>query len=1133
MKNHFPKPPEIMRVILLAVFTTVFNLYSFSQPGSSVQVSSLFADHMVLQRGKAVPVFGTAPENTIVSVSFNGQTVSDTSDANNNWKVWLEPMDANTFGQTMTIQGKNTLTVNDILIGDVWLCSGQSNMDWRLSGCERPEDISTADFPGIRQFTVPIMSSGNPLTSVSGNWMVCSPETAGGFTAVGFYYARKIYLEQEENVPIGLILSSVGGTTIDLWLSPEGTSDIPELSPLYNQGIVPSGPFSLFNGMIHPLAPYGIKGAIWYQGENAELTKQTKDSYFLKLKALTQGWKRLWGMDDFPFNLVMIANWGTIENTFVPDTIGGKGWDSDTRIQQLNAMALPHTGVASAIDIGDIYSNPDVWKAWHPANKLDVGDRLALWPLKYDFGMEQIVESGPVLKEVSASGSTLVCSFDYIGSGLMVGKKDWYVTTQDVTETSSLKSFVISDETGNWYEADAIISDDHVVLSSASVAEPHGIGYACWQNPLGANLYNKEGLPAAPFYIGNVHEKYVIESTAGAGGAINPAGTKSVLPRTTSLYKIIPEDGFYIEDVKVDGVSVGSVRYYTFDPVYDNHNIVASFSNTAPEYRITVTKNSGGLVLPAGDVITVKQGGNVEFNVYPDTTINYSISVDDAPLGERLTYTFADVRKDHNITIDFSCQIRSMSGFGGNIQPSGDVNVKTGSDQAFTITPLPGFSISEVIVDGESLGNQSTYTFNSIAEAHSILATFTPTATGTGRIPLENELVFACLSDSLPKANTSGSWPAWFPEGKKFAKINSPVVEVIDRNKFSKNSSLNGDGYNVGTYTSGIQCNGASIIAVVKPSSYGSADVNWHSVVDVFYDRLVLGVMNSSGKVVVRRNGSLDYSSATIPDGQTTVLSLIVQPDGKYKVFANGSEIMSKSTVNQFSSIIPGTFKTITIGRNGPDNWTTFNGSIGDVFLYKAALPENDRIQLETYIFNRLSNVGDQEPPTPPTNLIGEGASSSSIVLRWEASNDNVAVTGYNIYNNGIFIGTTTELAFTVTELNGGTEYSFTVKAIDGAGNISASSEKCLASTLPVNVLITQNEIKTIYPNPVTSELTIKSKDDEITVLSIYDLLGNILHTENFSGKIVIERKVFGSQGIYIIGLKNSTQTSTAKVVVR
>jgi len=594
---------------------------------AEVRLARIFSDDMILQRGTEVRIWGWADAGEKVTVTLGGQSQSATAGRDGLWGVKLKPMQASSEGRQLVVKGANTITLRNVLVGDVWLCSGQSNMDWRLSGCERPEDISTADFPGIRQFTVPIMSSGNPLTSVSGNWMVCSPETAGGFTAVGFYYARKIYLEQEENVPIGLILSSVGGTTIDLWLSPEGTSDIPELSPLYNQGIVPSGPFSLFNGMIHPLAPYGIKGAIWYQGE-----------------------------DDFPFNLVMIANWGTIENTFVPDTIGGKGWDSDTRIQQLNAMALPHTGVASAIDIGDIYSNPDVWKAWHPANKLDVGDRLALWPLKYDFGMEQIVESGPVLKEVSASGSTLVCSFDYIGSGLMVGKKDWYVTTQDVTETSSLKSFVISDETGNWYEADAIISDDHVVLSSASVAEPHGIGYACWQNPLGANLYNKEGLPAAPFYIGNVHEKYVIESTAGAGGAINPAGTKSVLPRTTSLYKIIPEDGFYIEDVKVDGVSVGSVRYYTFDPVYDNHNIVASFSNTAPEYRITVTKNSGGLVLPAGDVITVKQGGNVEFNVYPDTTINYSISVDDAPLGERLTYTFADVRKDHNITIDFSCQ---------------------------------------------------------------------------------------------------------------------------------------------------------------------------------------------------------------------------------------------------------------------------------------------------------------------------------------------------------------------------------------------------------------------------------------------------------------------------------------------
>ncbi len=1133
MKIDFPKLPEIARVIFFVVFTAVFGLYGFSQSGSAIQVSSLFADHMILQRGKAVPVYGTAPENAIISVSFNGQTVSDTSDANNNWKVWLDPMDANPIGQTMTIQGGNTLTLDDILIGDVWLCSGQSNMDWRLGGCERPEDISTADYPGIRQFTVPMMSSGHPLTSVSGSWMVCTPETASGFTAVGFYYARKIYLEQEGNVPVGLILSSVGGTTIDLWLSPEGTSDIPALSPLYNQGIVPSGPFSLFNGMIHPLAPYGITGAIWYQGENAELTKQTKDSYFLKLKALSQGWKRLWGMDDFPFNLVMIANWGTIANTFLPDTIGGKGWDSDTRIQQLNALALPHTGVASAMDIGDIYSNPDIWKAWHPADKLDVGDRLALWPLKYDFGIEEIVESGPVLKDVVASGSTLVCSFDYVGSGLMVGKKDWYVPTQDVTATSSLKSFVISGATGNWYEADAIISDDKVVLSSASVAEPRRMGYACWPNPLGANLYNKEGLPAAPFYVGNVSERYSIESMAGQGGEISPAGTKSLLRRTASLYTIIPDEGFYIEDVKVDGVSAGSVRSYTFDPVYGNHSIVATFSNTVPEYRITVTKNSGGLVLPLGDVIAVKQGRNVEFNVYPDSTIRYFISVDGAPLGERLTYTFADVREDHNIDIAFSCVISSLSGFGGNILPSGDVIVKTGSDQMFTIAPLPGFSISDVIVDGESKGSLDSYTFNSIAETHSIVTKYTPTVPGIGRIPLENELVFACLADSLPKLGASGSWPAWFPEGKKFAKINSPVVEMIDGNKFSKNLYLDGDGYNAGTYASGIECNGASIVAVVKPNPFGSADMNWQSVVDLFYDRLVLGVMNSTGKVVVRRNGSLDYSIASIPAGQTTVLSLVVQPDGKYKVFANGSEIMSRSTASSFKSITPGTFKTITIGRNGPDSWTTFNGSIGDVFLYKAALTENDRVQLETYIYNSLSNVGDQVPPLPPLNLIGAGSSSSSIELNWNAASDDVGVAGYNIYNGGVFLGTTAELVFTVSGLIGSKEYSFTVKAVDGAGNISAASKKYVVSTLPVNVPNTCERLMAIHPNPVTSELIVESGVDEITTLTIYDVLGNVLHVEKFSDRVVIERKIFGKQGIYIIGLKSSKQVSSTKIVVK
>ena len=743
----------------------------------------------------------------------------------------------------------------------------------------------------------------------------------------------------------------MGGTPIDLWLSPEGATDIPVLKPLFTQGIVPGGPFSLFNGMIYPLAPYGIKGAIWYQGENSELTKQSNDSYYLKLKALSQGWKRLWHMDDFPFNLVLIANWGTLPETFVPDTVGGKGWDSDTRIQQINAMALPHAGVASALDIGDIYANPDIWKQWHPADKLDVGDRLALWPLKYDSLVPGIVESGPVLKEVVVSGRTLICSFDYCGSGLMVGKKDWYLPVQDVTTTASLNRFVISGANGNWYQADAVIKGENVIVSSASVPEPRGVGYACWQNPLGANLYNKEGLPAAPFFVGNVNESYTISASAGAGGTISPGGTKSLLRRKTTRYTIKPNEGFFIEDVLVDGVSAGSVKSYTFDPVYENHEITAKFSPSCPKYTISVSKNDGGTVSPTGDLITVKQGNSLTFNLYPGPTIRYSVKVDGTPVGERLSYTFSDIRENHTIDIAFSSIINAQSAFGGNILPGGEVITKTGSDQSFTIKSLQGYSISDVIVDGESLGKHTSYSFRNVSKKHSILARFKPTITPkASTIPCKNELILACSSCSLSLGKTPGGWPAWFPENKTFEKIANPEVIAIDGIKFSKNLYLNGDGYSAGSYASPIACRGASIVAVVKPCRFGSADLNWQSVVDIFYDRLVLGVMNSTGKVVVRRNGSIDYSDVSIPDGQTTILSLVVQPDGKYKVFANGSEIMSNQTTSTFTTLEPGNFKTISIGRNGPDSWTTFNGAIGDVLIYKTALTDSERIGLETNI---------------------------------------------------------------------------------------------------------------------------------------------------------------------------------------
>ena len=179
---------------------------------AEVRLSNVFGDHMVLQRGKAVSVFGTAVPGEKVVVEFHGQSLTTTTDAQGNWQVQLSAMRADLTAQAMTITGSNTITLNDVLIGDVWLCSGQSNMDMRLGGCNRKEDIDSADFPGIRSFRTPLTAAAVPLKTLKGNpkWIVCSPNTAGGFSAVAFYFARKIYQENNAAIPIGLIVASVG-----------------------------------------------------------------------------------------------------------------------------------------------------------------------------------------------------------------------------------------------------------------------------------------------------------------------------------------------------------------------------------------------------------------------------------------------------------------------------------------------------------------------------------------------------------------------------------------------------------------------------------------------------------------------------------------------------------------------------------------------------------------------------------------------------------------------------------------------------------------------------------------------------------------------------------------------------------
>ncbi|MBN2037108.1 MAG: discoidin domain-containing protein [Chitinispirillaceae bacterium] len=316
--------------------------------------------------------------------------------------------------------------------------------------------------------------------------------------------------------------------------------------------------------------------------------------------------------------------------------------------------------------------------------------------------------------------------------------------------------------------------------------------------------------------------------------------------------------------------------------------------------------------------------------------------------------------------------INANLGFGGSITPA-SANLWPDGSQTFTITPLAGYSVASVIVDGADAGAVTTYTFSNVNENHTITVRF-KSGGQSGSIPQTSQLIFACLADTLPLSGAIANWPTLFPAGKSCTKMNNPSVKIIAGKKFVQNNATEADGFVFGSsYSSAIACAGASIVAVVAPVRTSNADA-WNSVVDVFYDRLVLGVINNTGKVYSRRNGTAQTSTYAIPEKQVTILSMMVQPNGNYSVYANGTQIISTTSTSAMSSLVPGVGgdwqRFINVGRNNPDGWSTYNGNIGDVFLYKIALSDVERQQLEANIGNRLltGEVTAIVPETRPVN---------------------------------------------------------------------------------------------------------------------------------------------------------------------
>jgi sialate O-acetylesterase len=497
---------------------------------AEVRLPKVFSSHMVLQQEKPLVVWGWAEPNEKITVELATGSQQVQANERGEWRLVLPAMKAG-GPYTLTVTGSSTVRFEDVMVGEVWLCSGQSNMEMGIGMClDAQNEIAAADYPGIRLLMVTKSWKPEPQKDIEGTWKVCSPKTVaeggwGGFSACAYYFGRELH--KKLGVAVGLIDSSWGGTRIEPWTPPEGFAAVPALKREYElvqlgdprtvahqqrleqflqeterwqaaarqaltaRALVPPMPTypaellpprdvqhatSLYNGMIHPVQPFALRGAIWYQGESNATEGML---YAERMKALIAGWRQMWGEGDFPFYFVQIAPYTYGFNAEVI----GEFWEAQTA-----AEAIPNTGMAVITDIGDL-------KDIHPKNKQEVGRRLALWALAKTYGQATLVYSGPTFKAMAIEGDRLRLSFDNVGGGL---------ASRDGKPLSWFE--VIDADEGGFVPAEARIDGSAVVLSAPTVKHPVAMRFA-WSMLAEPNLMNAEGLPAGAFRAGTVPKR--------------------------------------------------------------------------------------------------------------------------------------------------------------------------------------------------------------------------------------------------------------------------------------------------------------------------------------------------------------------------------------------------------------------------------------------------------------------------------------------------------------------------------------------------------------------------------------------------------------------------------------------------
>ena len=448
---------------------------------SQVTLPPFFNCNMVLQQGIEIPVWGWASPGEKVTVTLEKNVAKARTDKDGKWRVNLPKM---AYGgpYKMTVKGKNFRTIENIMIGEVWVCSGQSNMEFKVARTKDANaEIAAANYSNIRLFTVKKRVSKEPQENLEeGEWWECNPQSVKDFSAVGYFFGRNLY--EKLNVPIGLIHTSWGGTVAETWTSAQTIAGDPDLSQLLEKlktvdmnatKVGPNAyPTLLYNGMLNPIIPYGIRGAIWYQGEsNASRAQQYKRVFPNMIK----DWRTKWNQGNFPFLFVQLANFKK------PVTEPSESEWAELREAQTQTLRLENTGMANIIDAGDAN---DI----HPTDKQTVGYRLSLAARKVAYG-ENLVYTGPTYKDMKIDKNTIFITFDHVGKGLKINDKYGYIN-----------GFTIASKDGDFKWAKAtVVNENTVMVTSEAVQNPAEVRYGWADNPDDLNLYNVEGLPANPF----------------------------------------------------------------------------------------------------------------------------------------------------------------------------------------------------------------------------------------------------------------------------------------------------------------------------------------------------------------------------------------------------------------------------------------------------------------------------------------------------------------------------------------------------------------------------------------------------------------------------------------------------------